>query len=210
MSKINTWGQTLKVVLKQNAFLSLTKCHSWLWRSQRPLAVNKRSNVALKVKLQQFHTCPFWSSCKYKDEWDPLVAALCLAPEVAASRAEQSLISQTLISLIKHLEIIVTVWWFGRKCPPPKWSGTIWRYGFIGIGMALLEEVCRCGGGLWGVFCSSYSQGHTVFPVAFCQDVVSTMPACTTQKLVPGTRVLLLKAWPCFCLEEFVLWYFKL
>jgi hypothetical protein len=24
-------------------------------------------------------------------------------------------------------------------------SGTIWRYGLVGVGVALLEEVCHCG-----------------------------------------------------------------
>jgi len=27
-------------------------------------------------------------------------------------------------------------------------SGTIWKYGLVGVGMALLEEVCHCGRGL--------------------------------------------------------------
>jgi hypothetical protein len=27
-------------------------------------------------------------------------------------------------------------------------SGTIRTYGFVGVGVALLEEVCHCGGGL--------------------------------------------------------------
>jgi hypothetical protein len=27
-------------------------------------------------------------------------------------------------------------------------SGTIWRYGLVRVGVALLEGVCHCGGGL--------------------------------------------------------------
>ena len=27
-------------------------------------------------------------------------------------------------------------------------SGAIWRYDLVGVGVALLEEVCHCGGGL--------------------------------------------------------------
>ena len=33
-------------------------------------------------------------------------------------------------------------------------SGTIRRCGFVGVGMALLEEVCDCEGGLWCFLCS--------------------------------------------------------
>lgn len=37
--------------------------------------------------------------------------------------------------------------WFERKWSP-KGSGTIRRYGFAGVGAALLEEACHHGGGL--------------------------------------------------------------
>jgi hypothetical protein len=38
------------------------------------------------------------------------------------------------------------VWWF--ECAWPTGSGTIRSYGFVGVGVALLEEVCYCVGGL--------------------------------------------------------------
>ena len=37
------------------------------------------------------------------------------------------------------------MWWFERKCPS---LGTTRRYGLVGIGVFLLEEVCHCGGRL--------------------------------------------------------------
>ena len=40
-------------------------------------------------------------------------------------------------------------------------SDTLRGCGFIRGGMALLEEMCHCGGGLWGLICSSYAQCGT-------------------------------------------------
>ena len=36
-------------------------------------------------------------------------------------------------------------------------SGTIRRYGLIGIGVALLEDMCHCGGGLLGSYAEALS-----------------------------------------------------
>ena len=36
-------------------------------------------------------------------------------------------------------------------------SGTIGRCGFIAMGIALLEEACLYGSGLWGFLCIEYS-----------------------------------------------------
>ena len=35
--------------------------------------------------------------------------------------------------------------WFVKKMVP-KWSGTIRKFDLVGVGVALLEEVCCCGG----------------------------------------------------------------
>ena len=51
-------------------------------------------------------------------------------------------------------------------------SGTIRRWGFAGVGVALLEEECHCGGGL--KLCS-VSQSTS----CCLKDVASTMSACT-------------------------------
>ena len=54
----------------------------------------------------------------------------------------------------------------------PQGSGPIRRYGLVRVGMVLLEEVCHCGGGLWGLI---YAQAmpsetdHFLLPVS--QDV---------------------------------------
>ena len=40
-------------------------------------------------------------------------------------------------------------------------SGTVSRYDLVGVGVALLEEVCHCGGELWGLIGSSYVQCDT-------------------------------------------------
>ena len=45
----------------------------------------------------------------------------------------------------------------------PKGSGTIRRYGFVGVGMALLEEVCQCRVDFLGFVCV---QGLSELPVA--------------------------------------------
>ena len=37
-------------------------------------------------------------------------------------------------------------------------NGTIKRYGLVRVGVVSLEEVCLCGGGLWGLLCSVYTQ----------------------------------------------------
>jgi hypothetical protein len=50
------------------------------------------------------------------------------------------------IGKYKALFTTVVVWY---ACPMG--SGTIRRCGFVGIGVALLEEVCHCLGGLWGL-----------------------------------------------------------
>ena len=42
-----------------------------------------------------------------------------------------------------------------KENDPPKGSGTIRRCGFVGVGEALLEEVCHYGSGLW---CLIYAQ----------------------------------------------------
>jgi hypothetical protein len=41
--------------------------------------------------------------------------------------------------------LIITLWWF--ECFGLG-SGTIRRCDLVGVGVALLEEVCHCGGGL--------------------------------------------------------------
>jgi hypothetical protein len=41
------------------------------------------------------------------------------------------------------------VWWFEYAWPIG--SSTIRRCGHVGIGVALMEEVCHCGGGLWSL-----------------------------------------------------------
>jgi hypothetical protein len=49
------------------------------------------------------------------------------------------------------------VWWFEHAWP--NGSGTIRRYGFVGVGMTLLEEVYHCRGDHWfGVLCSGSAQ----------------------------------------------------
>ena len=73
------------------------------------------------------------------------MAALCLAPEVAASGVGERLISQNSNKLDQTLRI-VTVWWFERKWSSKR-SSTIRGCDFVGVGMALLEEVCHSGGG---------------------------------------------------------------
>jgi hypothetical protein len=45
-------------------------------------------------------------------------------------------------------------------------NGTIRRCGLVGVGVALLEEVCHCGAG-FEVQSSSYTQGDTQSPAAF-------------------------------------------
>jgi hypothetical protein len=37
-------------------------------------------------------------------------------------------------------------------------TGTIRRCGLVKVGVALLEEVCHCGGGFWGLICLSCAQ----------------------------------------------------
>lgn len=36
-------------------------------------------------------------------------------------------------------------------------SDNIRRYGLVGVGVALLEEMYHCGCGLWDLLCSSYA-----------------------------------------------------
>ena len=56
----------------------------------------------------------------------------------------------------------VVVW----KEMVPKGSGTIRRCGLVGVGMALLEEVCYWGGRPWGLLFLRDAQCHSSFPVA--------------------------------------------
>ena len=41
---------------------------------------------------------------------------------------------------------ILYMWWI--ECAWPMGTGTIRRYGLVGIGVVLLEKVCHCVGGL--------------------------------------------------------------
>jgi hypothetical protein len=47
------------------------------------------------------------------------------------------------------------------ECAWPIGSGTIRRCGLVAVGVVLLEEVCHCGGELWDLLCSSYTQCGT-------------------------------------------------
>ena len=49
----------------------------------------------------------------------------------------------------------------------PIGSGTIRRHSFVRVGVALLKEVCHCGGGLSGHLCSIYAQDrYSSLPVS--------------------------------------------
>ena len=49
----------------------------------------------------------------------------------------------------------------------PIGSGTIRRHSFVGVGVALLEEVSHCGGGLASLLCSGCAQGrYSSLPVS--------------------------------------------
>lgn len=71
----------------------------------------------------------------------------------------------------------------GWKKMTPK--GIIRRCGLVEISVALLEEVCCSGGGLWGLFCSSFPQYGTQSTSCCLQDVglsvaslAPSLPAC--------------------------------
>lgn len=60
-------------------------------------------------------------------------------------------------------------------------SGTIRSCIFVGVGMALLEEVCHCEDGLWGFVCSEYHLNVTVeflLPAGCSTPSSSTTSAC--------------------------------
>jgi len=61
-------------------------------------------------------------------------------------------------------------------------SGTIRRYGFVGVGVALLEEVCHCGHGLWDP--PSNCQWDSVLLLSLDEDVELLVPS-----LAPYTSV---------------------
>ena len=42
-------------------------------------------------------------------------------------------------------------------------------------GVALFEEVCHCGGGLWGLICSSHTQCGTQSPYTACRSRCRTL-----------------------------------
>lgn len=68
-------------------------------------------------------------------------------------------------------------------------SSIIRRFGIVTVGMALLEEMCHCGGGFWGFLVSSFAQyGGEIPLVCLLEPVyfwrpsdqnveVSTLPA---------------------------------
>jgi hypothetical protein len=58
--------------------------------------------------------------------------------------------SQSSYSLAETWSRIHLVTCCGGLYAWPMGSGTSKRYGFARIGVALLEEVCHCVGGLWG------------------------------------------------------------
>ena len=57
----------------------------------------------------------------------------------------------------------------------PIGSGSTRRHDFVGVGVVLLEEVCHCGGRLWGLLCSSYAQCGTQSPSAACRSRCRTL-----------------------------------
>jgi hypothetical protein len=62
---------------------------------------------------------------------------------------------------------------FNRHDPYRLMSMNAWPQGVALLGgVALLEEVCHCGGGLWGYICSSYaSVTHSLSLLPADQDV---------------------------------------
>ena len=69
---------------------------------------------------------------------------------------------------------VVVVW----KKMVPIGSDTIRRCGFVGIGVALLEEVCHCEGGLWGLIYAQTTSRVTIqFLLPEDQDVELWIPS---------------------------------
>ena len=60
-------------------------------------------------------------------------------------------------------------------------SGTIRRYGFVGVGVVLLEEVCHCGGGLCGFLCSGYCPVSQL--TSYCLQGVGLSATATAPRL---------------------------
>ena len=54
-------------------------------------------------------------------------------------------------------------------------SGTIKRCGLVGVGVALLEEVCHCGGGLWDLSLSCLETVCSWLPLG--EDVELSAPS---------------------------------
>ena len=72
----------------------------------------------------------------------------------------------------------------------PIGSGTIRRCGLIRVGVALFKEVYHCGGGLWGLRCTSYAQYDTQSSAAFRSrfrtlNFSSTMSDCMLPCFLP-------------------------
>ena len=68
-----------------------------------------------------------------------------------------------------HRLIYLSAWPIG--------SGTTRRCGSVGVGVALLEEVCHCGGGPWGLLCSSYTQCGSPLLLPSHQDIELSAPS---------------------------------
>jgi hypothetical protein len=95
-----------------------------------------------------------------------------VSPLLTSSSCRRLLSVPTLYHCIANSVLTIPyihLWLFLCNWPPEGQSigsGTIRRCGLDGAGVALLEEVCHCGGGLWGFsMLKLYPVWHTV---SFC------------------------------------------